>query len=525
MPPDYSHIQQGIDLGLSLQGRHLLVAPTGSGKTSVGCGIYKAAPETTLILVPTDEIGDGWAKNLGMPQDKTKREKRNLITYKRALTLLASGKLDPTTITRVIQDEAHHLDNTNIGIDEFLGGINKTGLTATKYRGNPVETKKLLEYYNYNVHQLITIVEAAKRGVISIPKFEVVPLINDDIISVKQGQFVAAEVDRAVSDKIEDLENLIKSRYWTGQRYTRPIMLTFNSVASCKEAYDRFGIPCQMVIGETTERQETFDRVIACETLLIQVSVVGEGVDLPIRVLIDAAPTVSPVRWMQRVGRITRPIRGNLGCQNCQGSSGYWSPDILKCPKCLRSLDLPEPPPEYVCTNHNLLRHGYLFEGMVPAGVFKDYKKKWPNWEPNTRNAARVIGDIKSLGRFRPAEVPLSDGTSAMGFCLDDPTGRGHQYAALMHPATDKMIVARRDWQLDTEGNRDYNKPCKWVSVPDLPDLTGYSSVPAGPLTPAQAAWWERSADTVGLDRNSMPSNRAFQFLPILLNLRLKVKV
>lgn len=487
--PDYSHQDAAVELMANYKGRGLFVAPTGSGKTKIQREVRARRPGG-LQLVPTKEIGAGFTGT----HDQLAQERQGVYAYKRCLNLLSRGELDPNQFSYILRDEGHHLDETALAIDAFLRVPTIMAVTATAYRGTPAETRKLHDYYGNKVHTLLTLKDAAARGVISIPTFEVVPLHDDDQIAVKNNEFVATAVDQMVESKLDDLVSIL-GRFWNGNEFTRPVMVCLTSKYLVEKFCERCPYPTEAVTGDTEEREERFDRVVQKRAALIQIKVVGEGVDLPIRIIIDAAPTMSPVFWMQRVGRGTRPVLYG------------------------------EEPPLYICTNHNLMRHAYLFEGFVPASVFKDYDKKWKNWKPTSRAVSRIAGDIAGFGKFKPAEVPLVDGTFAYGMVIDDPTGKGHQYACLMHPATPTTICARRDFVLDSEGRRDYNKKPRWKRVNSIPDLTGYTSVPASPLTPNMASWWERDAARVGLDPKAEVNARSFQWLPILLNLGVRVKV
>src|SRR5262249_39773823 len=126
-----------------------------------------------------------------------------------------------------------------------------------------------------------------------------------------------------------------------GQRWDRPTMLALPSVetaAGCLHALAAAGLPAALVTGETSQaaRQEAFTATVAREQVLIQIGVVSEGVDLLLRRLVDPLPTLSPVRWVQLLGRITRPVPPG------EAAPEYWG--------CCRNLE----------------RHAYLLEGLVP---------------------------------------------------------------------------------------------------------------------------------------------------------------
>jgi hypothetical protein len=104
---------------------------------------------------------------------------------------------------------------------------------------------------------------------------------------------------------------------------------------------------------------------------------------------------------MQRVGRIRRP----------------WSLGF----------------PEYVSGCHNLLRHGYLFENLMPSSAYKEARTVWgSSFKPSRRIMARALG-ASGFGRFEPAEIPLANGETAYLYCLQADSLRS--YAALMLPS------------------------------------------------------------------------------------------
>ncbi len=177
--------------------------------------------------------------------------------------------------------------------------------------------------------------------------------------------------------------------------------------------------------------------VVNRKALMVQIKVVGEGVDLPLRRLIDAAPTMSPVFWRQRIGRIMRPVNGELLCPACHSNREYGPP----CPLCHDEGRVKEAPPEYIVTNHNLLRHGYLLKGVLPPKAFRDATTAWgPDFKPSRRVVARAAG-LNGLGKFSPSQIPLSDGTFWWMFVLGAPDG-SKQYAVLVNPAGGDPVCA-----------------------------------------------------------------------------------
>ena len=146
-----------------------------------------------------------------------------------------------------------------------------------------------------------------------------------------------------------------------------------------------------LVVGGTPgeQRRAAFAATAARRAALVQVSVVSEGVDLPgLRRLVDCRPTLSPVYWLQCLGRIRRPV-----------PSG-------------------EPPPEYICTNRNLSRHCYLLEGMLPLAAVREAQGAFET--PSRRMGIRVVGLVPGLivpsrEEMPPEAVAKTDATVPLG--------------------------------------------------------------------------------------------------------------
>lgn len=486
-----------------LKGGYLLqVAPTGTGKTVMQCAVLSEATEyggrTVLQVVPSMEIAAGFARWLGLPFTREDLEDHNIYTAKRLVNLVTAGKIDPTRYDAVQIDEAHHsVDDTHQTIDAYLGSKPRVGWTATGYRGTPKETQRLSDWWAGNVRVLLSETDAIERGFASAPSCEVWPLVNDEKVSITKGEFSTVGLEAETEDALEELVGTVVKKFWDPARgkWDRPTMLalpTVYLVEKAKQLFDHFGAPALAVTGETTDRQHIFADVVAGRSLLVQVKVVGEGVDLPLRRLIDASPTMSPVFWRQRIGRIMRPVpSGSI-------------------------------PPEYVVTNHNLLRHGYLLKGILPPSVFREAVSAWgPDFKPSRRMVARVAG-LTGLGRFAPSQVPLPDGSFWWLFVVGSPDGDKH-YASLVNPAGGDPINAVRYFHQeagsDGKVRKQYSKSPPWKRIKTLPDLVGYTSVPPDPLTPGMLNWWKSGASFRGLDPEAEIDARQFQVLPILTDI------
>ena len=447
---------------LRTDGRCLYVAPCGTGKSYIQIAIQKEMGEECYIVSPVaEEI----------------REKGGACVFTPGVlrNRLLEGRVAPPRW--LIIDEAHH-DTSETGeqIRLCAGDIPTVAYTATPYRGTPQGTAALRALYG-EPYYILTLRDAVDRGLCTLPTCRTVPILDDDIVEITNGEFKLRTLEaktpwRAAADLVHAL--------WQTPRST---VVSLPSVRSClllSEALEDRGVPNVTVTGDTrvTQRAKAFDACIGTSAVLLQVQVVGEGVDLPIRLLIDLSPTLSPVRWLQRLGRAMRP----------GGES------------------------EYVCCNRNLLRHGYLLEGMVPSSAFAEATKAFPIL--SRRTGIRAFG-LEGVGRLKPVIVPLANGMAASAYYVTRTEGHvATQYVAIVLPNTPDPLWAMR---VNAGG---YGR---WQRCDSPTELTGFASVPPYPLSPRQEQWWKRSAKAFGIDPDAKVTAKSFAVLPVLSDLKLKI--
>lgn len=196
---------------------------------------------------------------------------------------------------------------------------------------------------------------------------------------------------------------------------------------------------------------------------------------------------------MQRVGRITRPS--------------------------------PEQPVYFSCC-HNLMRHGYLWEGLIPRAAFAQAREAWgDDWQPTRRTMTRALGNT-GFGRFAPTEVPLAKGGSAILYSLKAPDGL-NAYAALLIPHAvrpvyfhreDALTGNRKKWEprpgVEVEINE--KKRGRWRCIEMLPELKGCVSLPPEPIFPWMLERWKNLAETFGLAPAAVPDRKQYTILPML---------
>jgi superfamily II DNA or RNA helicase len=494
-------------------GRYLYASPTGSGKSLMILQLLSYCPEG-IAVTPRLEIVAGMLEKGGVTgvaswsAEKLAAEalQYRITTPVRFRNMLARGDF-PFRPNVVIHDEAHHSPaDTYQDIKAYLGGgVVEIGLTASPFRGTPKGTEDFLASWD-RLTWVLDYPTAAAKGVIAVPNCRVWPLVDDDEIEVVGGEFVIREAADATRSRFAEVAARCISQfaverglpnergeYVVAVTWDRATIFSVSTTDQCRELVEHLrgaGMPAEAVTQDTprADRARIFAACEAAEMAIVQIDVVSEGVDLKLRRLIDLRPTLSPVKWLQQVGRVTRPPKPG------------------------------EPSPEYICCNRNLERHGYLYDGLLPPAAIAAAQQAFPN--PSRRAGARAVG-VENLGRFTAAELPLADGTTGLMYQLTSVEGMmKKEYAVLLHPAHSRPIYATRENDRSEAGNTKYGK---WRAVDKLPDMRGFSSAPAKTLSEKQAAWWARSAATRGLDPNAAVNRRNFAALPILLDLGVRL--
>ncbi len=473
--------------------RLLMAAPTGTGKSVIELLTQQHAPGA-WIVTPRVEIIAGLLAKLGHNPDSLSEAAMLALGETCAITtpirlrnrLLAGEREAPPYL---ILDEGHHAAATTYKqLDALTGRCPVVGFTATPFRGTPRGTAAFREEWGDPVW-ILTMPEAITRGVLAFPACRIEPLIDDDLIEVQNGEFVASALTSATGSRLHDAAELVAG--WMSEKgYNRPTMVSLPTVEATRQfaaVLSSRAMRNVVVTGDTprAERLAAFADCVDRKAILLQVAVVSEGVDLPIRRLLDMAPSISPVRWLQQLGRITRPVGPG------------------------------EAPPEYVCCNRNLLRHAYLLEGCLPPAAYREATEAFNG--PGKAASARVVG-LEALGRLKPIALPLKDGLEGVCYSVSRVDGsRVTQYAVLAHPLREEALWASR-----VNIRRDDNTTAysRWQRCEAPEGLAGYASVPPGPLSDKQRAWWKMDAGRYGLDPAAEVTRKNFAALPVLADLK-----
>lgn len=493
---DYKQAVMNAAAGTS----HLYSAFMGSGKSLCALLAHEADPEMALVT-PRLEIISGILEKGGYAKEEIKTWSDNRLaqtaleygvtTPVRMRNMLMKGEYPFPFPRRLCIDEAHHdLAETYQQIRAFLPATTVFGLTATPFRGTPKGTKEFLDKWD-TLTPIIKLKELFDRGLVSIPEAEIWPLLDDDQIEVTNGDFRTVETGQALKPMLEEVAErcrgfvsyLVDSPH---NRWDMPTLFavpTTDSVLDLVNRLNALGLPAVGVTQDTPRdmRNKAFENCIACKVAIVQIDVVSEGVDLPIRRLIDLRPTMSPVKWLQQVGRITRP-----------GAKSY-----------------------YICCCRNLERHSYLMNGYFPAHKVAEAQKVF---EKSTKRAgSRVVG-MENLGKFKGAEILLADGCTGTIYSIYSVGADFTKtcYSILCHPAVEKPLVATCTHIGDGEGKVQWGK---WKRIDEVPaDLKGFQSTPPKAITENQQKWWSRDATKFGIARDEEPSRKTFNALPVLAN-------
>lgn len=450
-------------------------------------GDWQAAGE----LCKGDELF--FINSKGMLRNATVRNTLDVTTLRQELVYNLEVEADHTYFANgfAVHNCHHESSDTYQQITAMVDDDTKfTGLTATPYRGTPKGTQAFRARWG-EPDWAITYPDAVEQGYLALPECKTWGLVDDDLLELNSaGEFQHTTLTAAVANNIEHalIRAIEAGMFEKGGKPVRPTIIGVPSSAvfpQLKMEAGLLGLRIATIDQSTTyaERQRLFAGVRESAFALAHINVVSEGVDLPIRQYIDLAPVMSPVAFMQRFGRATRPI--------VPGESR----------------------PRYICTNHNLERHGYLLDGLLPVSVFKESQSAFGKFSERS-GKARAFG-IQTLGKIKPATVVTSSGLRCSVYAISAMANhRKQSYLALLHPAYSSPLWFKR---ADTHGETiAYGK---W-SVEENPpqDLQGFKSLPANALSEKQLNWWNRQAKNVGLDPTQEVTPKVFQLLPALID-------
>ena len=306
-----SDLQGSFRQGLT---RPVLYASVGAGKTVIAAHIVARALDkgkSVLFIAPYTALINQTAKSFmdqGIPQpgiiqaqhewtDSSKRLQIGSIQ-----TLSRRGFPD---VDLIINDECHlvYKGLTNYMEDFNTPVIGLSGTPFTKGLGkiydNLIEVKPMRELIN---DKYLSDYVAYSQGKPDLSKVKIVA-----------GEYHEGQLGDAMSDP-KIVGDIIST--WLRKGENRPTICFAVNVAHAEYVgteFEKVNVSCQVITGKTPmeDREVYFDEFKRGNIkILINVGVLVAGFDSVVHVMIDAAPTKSEIRHVQKCGRNLRTAKG-----------------------------------------------------------------------------------------------------------------------------------------------------------------------------------------------------------------------
>lgn len=503
--------QQALDDALAFVGdakpgaKRLYAAPCATGKGTLQLATLRELRARGLcawLVTPSIEIIRGNLDRLGreVPENAeacaTAAFALGITTPVRLLNRLAAGEIEPPQVLLV--DEVHSFVDSNSVPDTLFALLADAvwlGYTATPFRATAKGTDALRGIWG-EPQWLLRLPGAVQAGHIHAPTISIHPLVDDDAIVIRGGEIDAHVAGEGYQERIDALAALAVTQRDEGRHVCVAVP---DTATACMlvQAVERSGAPAAAVLQDTSgaERASVYERVQGPERcVLVQIRVLSVGADLPrLDTLIDAQPTLSPVLWLQTVGRVQRRAEGKSGAR-------------------------------LIVTNRNLERHAHLLEGLVPSAKVAEAQEAFGF--PSARAGGASALGFEKLNKYKQLAVRLLAGGWLTFYALSapDPSEEGAyaEFFVAFLPGAHTPLAAKRRIAHVAGERTAYGTPRrsygKWQRCEVPADLSGFtSSSRREGISEKQRAWWERSARGKGLcpeDAESL-AGREFAALPV----------
>jgi superfamily II DNA or RNA helicase len=303
-------------------GHGVVVAPTGAGKTVIGCAILARHATPALVLVHSRDLADQWVERI----ERFCGVRAELLGYGKrpsegARVVVASLQ----TLARwswwdlhqwgerfgvVIQDEAHHAPaRTYLGVLAGLRGRYRYGLTAT-----PEREDGLTPWMLWTLGSVVYQVDAARleqAGAVLRPTIRTWRAPDVPVNGME-----SHERDRALAD--DELRNeglALQCRILCERGHVVLVLVRLVEHArNLSELLCGAGLDAAAMVGamRSKERAEVLERMRdGSVQVVVATSLADEGLDAPrLSAVVLAAPTKNIGRTLQRIGRVLRPCEG-----------------------------------------------------------------------------------------------------------------------------------------------------------------------------------------------------------------------
>ena len=312
--------------------RTYLALPTGSGKTFVLAAIAQRRLSVGRILVvahrieiaeqiraaleavcdvPIGLIGDAQCEH---PEAAIVVAMVQSLHHKTLDRLTCSG-----SIASVLIDESHHVapGNSYAKLIDAVAlsspHVSVLGVTATPYRMGAARMQDVLTtcIFDRSIDDMIAL------GVLT-PLRNVALDVKLDLRKAKtlKGDYAQRDLEHAMSDRV--IASTVRlSKPHLKNRRAIAFAVSVTHARALRDAYERAGVHAWLVHGEMPRRERSATLVAWRSEVgvLVNVDIASEGFDEPsVSAIVLAAPTQSPGRYVQRVGRGTRRAPGKVDC-------------------------------------------------------------------------------------------------------------------------------------------------------------------------------------------------------------------
>lgn len=305
--------------------RILLVAPTGSGKTTVASELIRQAvargSRALFIAHRRELISQAYRRlldfglrpgDVGVIMASDPRRRPGAKVQVASIDTLRNRAKPRADL--VIVDECHRaLARSYRDVAEHYRGAIQLGLTATPYRA---DGKGLDDAYD-EIVQVASPRELIAQGFLVEPRvFTVPPSALPDLSAVRMR---GGDYDKRALEGAVDQRSLVGNLVEHWRRYADGVrtVVFATSVAHSKHINERFreaGVASEHLDGETPadDRDGILARLDAGTTRVVaSVGTLTEGWDQPsVKCAILARPTKSTGLYLQMAGRILRPFEG-----------------------------------------------------------------------------------------------------------------------------------------------------------------------------------------------------------------------
>jgi superfamily II DNA or RNA helicase len=314
--------QQAVEAAVEA-GRGVVVAPTGAGKTVIGCGIIAAHDTRALILVHSRDLAEQWVDRvrqfLGVEaglvgygkrrKGEAGDEARVVVASLQTLARRSWHELHAwgAPFGVVIQDEAHHAPaRTFCGVLAGLRGRHRYGLTATPEREDGL-TPWMGASLGPTVAQVDhRVLESAGRVLRPEIRSWYAPEVDlDDMEAHERARALAEDATRNGGIATE-------ARLLVGRGHVvLALVQLVDHAHDLAELLVEAGLDAVALVGDVKPRDRAaiLDRMRAGRVdVVVATSLADEGLDVPrVSAVMLTAPTRNVGRTLQRIGRALRP--------------------------------------------------------------------------------------------------------------------------------------------------------------------------------------------------------------------------